>query len=186
MEVTNGSAVFHQTALVQGLLTIQGGSQGTPIYTRVPMNLVSPYFTYLTAGNISNAYVYSNSNASGVPMNLQLPTASDMVTQWGNGAMLEFYIAQCGILAVSPPVFASPYYGIGIVPSGANNYITTNLIVTGVFPAITATIAPLAWDNSGALYPIITATYRCTINIQNSEVYYSFEYIGKPVPLAGW
>jgi len=188
LEVNNGRATFFGKTSTYDLLTIYGGIQGSPIYTKIPMNLVYPYYNTLTVNNISNCYIYSDTNPSNSSLTIQLPSTSLLVAQFGNNVSLEFYVAQCNILAnpigLGPPGSYPPYNGI-LVISSANTYVTTDLKLTGTSPSVTATIAPLPWDTSG-YYIMSTATYRCEINIQNNSAYYNFRYTGKPLPSAGW
>ena len=182
MEVNNGPAVFQQKASVQGLLAINGGAQGTMVYNRIPMNIFGGS-TILTANNISNAYIYSNTNITGAQMLLHLPTGTDLALVWGQNAIIEFYIEQCGILNI-PSGGISGYYGIVVDHSGAE-FITTDLTVTGPPTAGVGAFVPRIWSALSP-YPLATACYKCVVNIQNSVAYYNFKYNGHPLPSAGW
>jgi hypothetical protein len=186
MEVTNGNALFQQKVRIDNLLTINGGAQGTMVYTKLAMNLVLGGFTTLTAANISNAYIFSNTNASGVQMNLQLPSGTDLATTYGNNSIIEFYISQCGILTIPAGPPFSGFNGIVVYTGNPGiDWVTTDLTVTGVVPTATGAFVPTLW-NTATPSPLATATYKCIVNIQNGIAWFNFKYNGHPFPLAGW
>jgi hypothetical protein len=118
-------------------------------------------------------------------MFLQLPSGTDLATVWGNGAIIEFYISQCGILQIPPGPPYSGYNGIVVYTGSGSDWVTTDLTVTGAAPAGVGAFVPKLW-NTASPTPLATACYKCVVNIQNNVAWFNFKYNGHPFPLAGW
>jgi hypothetical protein len=147
----------------------------------VPATGLSPSSTTVLASQISNLYICTNTTAGQRTANIYVPTAAQMVAQFGSNAVVEFYIGNLNV-TIYDPLFPGVAISVNTSTADSNSAWCTNYVNVGTPPQNLATklyaLLTEVFPTNSALLPI--GIYKVLITIQNSNVYYFFDYRGSP------
>jgi hypothetical protein len=137
-------------------------------------------FTTITAAQISNVFICSNTAGQRVA-NIYVPTAAQMIAQFGSNAVVEWYIGNLNV-TIFDPLFPTTGINVNTSTADSNSAWCTNYPTAGSPPVSLQTkLFALLGDTfpgQSALLPL--AMYKVLVTIQSGNVYYFFDYRGLP------
>jgi hypothetical protein len=140
---------------------------------------VSATSTYITASQIGNLFICSNS-AGQHNVNLYVPTASQLAGFFGSEAVFEFYIGNTYVTYYDP-LFPNIAIAVNTSSADTNSAWCTNYNTVGASQNLTTNNYALlnqTFPSGSAL--LYMGLYKVTVMLQGGYAYYFFDFKGIP------
>lgn len=141
---------------------------------------ITPTFTTITANQIGNLFICSNSAGQHV-VNLYVPTASQLAGFFGTNAVFEFYIGNTQV-TIFDPLFPNIAIAVNTSAVDPNSAWATNYTTIGAPPQNLTTknyaLLNQTFPSGSAL--LYNALYKVTVMLQGGVAYWYFDFRGIP------
>lgn len=141
---------------------------------------ITPTFTTITANQIGNLFICSNSAGQHV-VNLYVPTASQLAVFFGTNAVFEFYIGNTQV-TIFDPLFPNIAIAVNTSAVDTNSAWATNYTTFGAPPQNLTTknyaLLNQTFPSGSAL--LYNALYKVTVMLQGGVAYWYFDFKGIP------
>lgn len=143
----------------------------------VPPTGATPSYTYLTASQISNVFICSNTAGQRVA-NIYVPTAAQLAAQFGTNAVIEFYIGNLNV-TINDPLYPTIAINVNTSAADTNSAWCCDYVTVGAAQNLqTKQYALLneVFPTGSAL--LFLGLYKVLVTIQSGNAYYFFQYKG--------
>ena len=153
-------------------------SNGAVSFTNIALDSIGTP-TNIPANQIGNCFVFCNNSAPVSAHTINLPSATQLASQFGANAVVNMFIGQLNV-TVFAPLYPNIALQVGLITgTGTDSYWSTNYTTLATGSALTTRV----WTSYNTSYAFLfPALYKVQITIQGGKAYHYFDYAGFAFP----